>query len=244
MTYRAVFFDAGETIVHAHPSFPELLTAVLADDGYTVDPIEVREGITLVAEHFARASDERLLWTTSPHASKAFWLGVYRGFLERLRLPTDGGLPERLYGAFTDRSNYRLFDDVLPTLRDLRAAGLRLGVISNFEEWLERLLDDLGVASLLEVQVISGIEGIEKPDPAIFELALSRMALPAEACVYVGDNPRFDTDPAEDLGMLGVLIDRRNRFPDHAGPGLRIRSLSALPAAIGLGAADAALGSA
>ncbi len=242
VTYRAVFFDAGETIVHPHPSFPELLVAVLSEEGFTVDPIEVREGVSLVAEHFARASDDRVLWTTSPHASRAFWLGVYREFLGRLRLPDDGGLPDRLYGAFTDLSNYRLFDDVLPAFRALRDANLVLGVISNFEEWLERLLDELGVADLFEVQVISGIEGVEKPDPAIFELALERVGLPASASVYVGDSPAFDTDPAEALGMLGVLIDRRGRFPDHRGPGIRITSLSELPAAIGLSPASAATG--
>jgi putative hydrolase of the HAD superfamily len=149
-------------------------------------------------------------------------------------------LPERLYGAFTDRSNYRLFDDVLPVLQDLRDRGLMLGVISNFEEWLERLLAELGIAGLFDVQVISGIEGVEKPDPAIFALALARTGTSAPECVYVGDNPRFDTDPAEALGMRGVLIDRRERYAAHAGPGVRITSMADLPGAIGLTSVQAA----
>src|SRR5204863_6411168 len=107
------------------------------------------------------------------------------------------GLPERLYGEFTDLTNYRLFDDVEPVLARLRAAGLLLGVISNFEAWLELLLEHLGVADMFDLQVISGVEGLEKPDPAIFRLALESSGVePAEA-VYVRDNPWFDYETAE-----------------------------------------------
>jgi putative hydrolase of the HAD superfamily len=232
MTYRAVFFDAGETLVHPYPSFPELMATLLRREGIRVDPMEVRDGVMLVAEHFARAADDRVLWTTSPERSKAFWLGVYEAFLARLGLSEHDGLPERLYREFTDLSNYRLFPDVTPVLERLKAAGMLLGVISNFEAWLERLLTHLGVAELFDVRAISGIEGLEKPDPAIFRLALARAGLSPRDAVYVGDNPRFDTEPAEALGMLGVLIDRRGRYPDHVG--LRLTTLDDLPAAIGL----------
>src|SRR5438067_234635 len=80
-------------------------------------------------------------------------------------------------------------------------------------------------------------ETLVHPHPSFPEL-LSRLLArersglePAEA-VYVGDNPRFDTEPAEALGMLGVLIDRRDRFPGHDG--LRLTTLDDLPAALGL----------
>ena len=90
-------------------------------------------------------------------------------------------------------------------------------MISNFEAWLDRLLGELGVRSSFAVRVISGIEGIEKPDPRIFELAMERAGVEPERSVYVGDNPEFDVDPALAVGMLPVLIDRRDRFPDAPG---------------------------
>jgi putative hydrolase of the HAD superfamily len=157
---------------------------------------------------------------------------VYRLLLDRVGLPASDGLAERLYAEFTTLSNYRLFPDALPTLVRLHAAGIALGVISNFEEWLERLLEALDVIHYFDVRIISGIEGVEKPDPAIFRLALERGGVRAEESAYVGDIPAFDTEPAEALGMLGVLIDRRGRFPDHTG--LRIASLEDLPVAIGV----------
>jgi putative hydrolase of the HAD superfamily len=71
------------------------------------------------------------------------------------------------------------------------------------------------------------VEGVEKPDPAIFRLALDRMGVePAEA-VYVGDSVQFDVEPATALGMVGVLLDRRHRHPDHHG--IRLTSLDELP---------------
>src|SRR5262245_61497924 len=177
MTLRGIFFDAGETLVHPHPSFTELLLALLRAEGHDVEQADVRVNAAIVARHFQRASDDGVLWTTSPERSRAFWLGVYDEFLIALGIRDTGELAGRLYAQFTDLSNYRLFPDVLPVLHELKGNRLVLGVISNFEEWLGRLLALLGVDGLLDLQVVSGVEGIEKPDPAIFELALARAAL-------------------------------------------------------------------
>jgi putative hydrolase of the HAD superfamily len=227
-----VFFDAGETLVHAHPSFPELLGAILRREGFDVDLEVVRGKIHLVGDQFARAARERTLWTTSPDLSKAFWASVYRAFLGELGIPFQDGLAETLYAEFTDLSNYRLFEDVEPVLRRFHERGLILGVVSNFEEWLERLLEQLGVTRFFDVRVISGIEGMEKPDPRIFQLALERAAVAPPEAMYVGDNPYFDVDPPAALGMGAVLIDRRGRYPKFDG--LRITTMHDLPAMVGL----------
>jgi FMN phosphatase YigB (HAD superfamily) len=78
------------------------------------------------------------------------------------------------------------------------------------------------------VRVISGIEGIEKPDSRIYELALERAGVAADESVFVGDNPEFDVIPPAELGMFTVLVDRRNRHVDHVGA--RIVDLAELPA--------------
>jgi putative hydrolase of the HAD superfamily len=230
--YRAVFFDAGETLVHPHPSFPELLTLTLREEGLEVDPALILEKLHVVSDRFARSAREGELWSTSPERSKRFWGSVYGGLLAEMGLVYGDGLAARLYSTFTDLSNYRLFPDVERTMDRLAAAGLRLGVISNFEEWLERLLESLDATRFFEVRIISGVEGMEKPDPRIFHLALDRMGVSPEESVYVGDNPMFDIEPAVEVGMFAILLDRRGRFPDHAGA--RITSLEDLPAAIGL----------
>jgi putative hydrolase of the HAD superfamily len=229
---RAVFFDAGETLVHPHPSFPDLFSEILRREGHDLDPEKVRDRVFVISDRFKLAAEANELWTTSPERSRAFWLSVYDRFLEEVGVPSDDGIGDVLYTEFTDLSNYRLFDDVPAVLERLTDAGLQLGVVSNFEEWLERLLDQLEVSSYFDVRVISGVEGMEKPDPAIFHLALDRAGVDPKDAVYVGDNPVFDTEPAEALGMRGILIDRRERYPEHGG--VRITSLEELPAAVGL----------
>ena len=218
--------------MHPHPTFPDLFSKVLAREGHDVDTEMIRERIHVVSDRFAHAAETNELWTTTPERSRAFWYDVYGIFFRELGISDANGLIDTVYAEFTDLANYVVFEDVVPMLRRLRDAGLRLGVISNFEEWLERLLDQLEVREYFDVRVISGVEGMEKPDPRIFELAMSRAGVDAGSSVHVGDSPTFDVEPAAALGMLPVLIDRRERFPD--APGTRITSMQELPGVLGL----------
>lgn len=234
---KAVFFDAGETLVHPHPSFPELFAEVLKDEGYDVDPETVRELAWGASQRFTETlrRDEHALWSTSPERSRRFWFSMYVALLGDTGIEDpDGRLTEALYARFSDLESYRLHPDALPLLERLEAGGYPMGVISNFEEWLEGLLEKLDVTRFFPVRVVSGIEGVEKPDPAIFRIALDRMGVPAEESIYVGDHPYFDVEAAREVGMHPVLIDRRDLYPDAGG--VRITSLEDLPEAVGLGA--------
>lgn len=231
MRYRAVFFDVGETLVHVDPSFADLFVTVLAGAGHDRSVQEVRDASAHVYDAFSRASRERSMWTTSPEGSRAFWTGVYDRMLVDLRVADVDGLGDTLYREFTRMENYVLFEDVRPTIQVLREAGLTLGVVSNFESWLEEWFGAHDLVETFPVRVISGIEGLEKPDERIYRLGLERAGVAADESVYVGDNPEFDVDPPAALGMFAVLVDRRTRFPDH--PGARITDLRDLPVLIG-----------
>jgi putative hydrolase of the HAD superfamily len=227
MRFRAVFFDVGETLVHVDPSFADLFVTVLAGAGHVRTVEEVREASGHVYDRFSEAARDRSLWTTSPERSRAFWLSVYDRMLDELEIADHDGLTRTLHAEFTRMENYALFDDVRPAIASLDAAGLVLGIVSNFEAWLEEWFGVHDLVETFPVRVISGIEGIEKPDERIYRLALERAGVEAGESVYVGDNPEFDVDPPIALGMFAVLVDRRGRFPDH--PGTRITDLRQLP---------------
>jgi putative hydrolase of the HAD superfamily len=135
-------------------------------------------------------------------------------------------LVEEMYSTFSSSASYRLFDDVLPALEELTEMGYRLGLISNFEEWLEEMLVELEVGHLFDISVISGFEGIEKPDAEIYRRALEKAGVDPSFAVHVGDSPANDVEPAREVGITAVLLDRYNRYPD-ARP--RVRSLDDLP---------------
>ncbi|MDQ4006388.1 MAG: HAD-IA family hydrolase [Actinomycetota bacterium] len=236
MSLRAVFFDAGETLLYPHPSFTELFAEVLRENGHPIDPAEVQHMVSVSSDRFNEImrSDDAVNWSTTPEKSRTLWDGVYRMFLSMIGIPEDDHerLVKALYARFSDLASYRLHPDAMPVLERLRKTDLKLGLISNFEDWLEQLLEILEVGHFFDITVISGVEGVEKPDPRIFQVALDRAGVSAGEAAYVGDNPVFDAEPARELGMTAVLIDRRGRHPDVDVP--RITSLEDLPAVLDL----------
>ncbi|MBI4729330.1 MAG: HAD-IA family hydrolase [Acidobacteria bacterium] len=225
--YDAVLFDACETLLHPHPSFPEAVRMLLARRGIASG----RDGADRIQEAFDEAFRAlgRAPFTVSPEVSRRFWTGLYAGMLSALAIDDgDGTIAGYLYAEFSCPERYVLFPDALPALRELRARGYRVGVVSNFEAWLGEMLERLGVAPLLDVSAISGIEGVEKPDPRIFESALGRLGLPAERVACVGDSPSVDIEPALALGMGALLLDRHGRHPGRPA----IHTLEQVPAAL------------
>jgi putative hydrolase of the HAD superfamily len=235
---RAVFFDAGETLVYPHPSFAELFAEVLGEQGHPIEPETVQGVVHASSESFNELmlSETAQNWSTSPERSRALWDVVYRVFLKETGIDEREHEPlvKALYDRFRNIASYRLYPDVIPMLERLSEMDLTLGLISNFEDWLEQLLETLEVSHFFEVTVISGIEGVEKPNTRIFDIALERAGMEAADSVYVGDNPIFDAEPAQRAGMIPVVIDRRDR---HTGSEFtRITSMEDLPAAIGIDA--------
>jgi putative hydrolase of the HAD superfamily len=228
--YDSVIFDAGETLLHPHPSFIDLLGHFIRERGHDVETARVIEAETALAQPIAQMFLDRRLWSVSVESSRAFWTSLYERFVAELGIE-DAGLPNHLYEMFRKPEHYALFDDALPALRELRATGYRIGIVSNFEAWLEGLLTSLEVMPFLDALVVSGVEGVEKPDPKIFEIALERIGTPPERSVYVGDSPEFDVAPAASLGMRALLIDRRGRHDPAQLP--VITSLVEIPEVIG-----------
>jgi putative hydrolase of the HAD superfamily len=218
--FKAIFLDAGETMIHPHPSFGELFGRVLEGAGHPVDLERILETVSVYSKRWSDTArrEGRGPWSVSPESSRAFWIEIYEGFLQDIGFEGDrGALAVELYRTFSDPASYKAYPDVLPALEELAARGYSLGVVSNFEEWLELVLEAVELTTFFPVRVISGIEGVEKPDERIFRIALDRAGVAPEESVYVGDHPHFDVEASEAVGMFPVLIDRRERYPDAAG---------------------------
>jgi putative hydrolase of the HAD superfamily len=222
-----VLFDAGDTLLAPAPSFQGRFVAVAAAAGL---PLEEAAVDAAIAEA-VRAAEWPSDWT-DPATQRGFWVGFYRKVLAALGHQDDGpegsGEPqgggpvgrevaEALFAAFSDPAGYRLFDDVRPALEALAGRGVTLGVVSNFEPWLEDVLALQGVDHLFAAVAISGKLGVAKPDPEIFRAALKEAGAEPEATVHVGDQPVNDVAAARAVGITPVLIDRYGRHPDPDG---------------------------
>lgn len=116
---------------------------------------------------------------------------------------------DELYEGFAQPHTWRLFDDVEPTLDRLAKMGCRLGLVSNWDTRLYRLMKDLQLDRYFELILTSAEAGYLKPHPAIFKQALERLGLPARKVLHVGDSYEDDAVGAQRAGIAVVLIDRR-----------------------------------
>lgn len=116
--------------------------------------------------------------------------------------------------------------DAAPTLRQLRASGYRVGLITNCTSEVPQLWPTSLLSSLMDATVFSCTEGLRKPDVAIYELAASRLGVDTDDCVFVGDGADGELDGASAAGMHAILLRTDDTHPPKAWDGPVIERLS------------------
>ncbi|KDP46793.1 hypothetical protein JCGZ_11164 [Jatropha curcas] len=123
----------------------------------------------------------------------------------------------RIYASFGSSAPYTIFADSQPFLRWACGKGLIVGLVSNAEyRYQDVILPALGLnkGSEWDFGVFSGLEGVEKPNPEIYRIALKRAGdIAPEETLHIGDSMRKDYIPAKSVGMHALLLDRF-RTPD------------------------------
>jgi putative hydrolase of the HAD superfamily len=213
---RAVLLDVGGTLIEARPSPPEVYARVLAKWGPPVEAGTVGPAFRgvwseMTQEHPPGLDRYHLL----KGGERAWWGEFLRRVLRRIGHPAPWRpVLDELFDAFSDPSLWEVFPEVRPVLDSLRARGLPLAVVSNWDSRLPALLARLGLSAYFDAEVVSAIEGVEKPEPEIFLRAARRLGEPPEACLHVGDSPLDDYRGAEAAGIAAVLVDRHSLFAD------------------------------
>ena len=190
---RAVLFDLDGTLYDR-----DGLAAALFDEQYAEFASELR-GVS--RERFLRdvhAMDEH------GHGSKE---EGYPRLVQSWGL--EPALAARLFAHFWERyEGYcRLEAGTLETLEELRRRGMKLGVITNGpREMQRRKLAVLGLERAFDTIVVSGEEGVRKPDAEIFRRALDRLGVAAHEAMFVGDHPVADIEGAHGAGLRAVWM--------------------------------------
>jgi putative hydrolase of the HAD superfamily len=214
---RAVLLDALGTLLTFEPPAPHLRTALR--DRHGVDVTEavaadaIRAEITYYRAHLHEGRDAASLDDLRRRCAAA--MAPVLGF--------DPGV-DTLMAAL----RFRAYPDAAPALRELRAAGLRLVVVSNWDASLHERLEETGLAPLVDGAVASAELGHAKPDGAIFAQALGLAGVEPEAALHAGDSPDADVAGALAAGLRAVLVARDGAAPANAGVPV-IASLAELP---------------
>jgi putative hydrolase of the HAD superfamily len=136
---------------------------------------------------------------------------------------------ETLTRALLASLRFHAYPDAAPALRELRARGVRLVVVSNWDVSLHERLAETGLAELVDGAVASAELGRAKPDRAIFEHALALAGAAPEGALHAGDSLEADVGGALAAGLRAVLVARDGAIAAPAGVPV-VRSLAELPA--------------
>jgi putative hydrolase of the HAD superfamily len=225
----AVFFDMGSTLSYQEPTREVLLVGFLHQQGFERSPQDLRRALLAADTWWHEWTQQNPFGWRDEKLRVSMRLQYRQVFLAALGLDASPELRAALDDAWSGsimRRHNAIFPDVMPTLHAMRAQGLRLAIVSNWDESLLSHTDELGLTPLFETIVGSLAVGYEKPHKRIFEIALERLALAPEDVIHVGDMYVSDVVGARRAGIRPVLLDRYDLMPQ--ADCLRISTLDQL----------------
>lgn len=210
MHFSVVTFDAVGTLIELTRPPGAVYSEVAGEFGQDWDSARVQQAFrrawkeTLPPADLAgpRPDDDRLWWHQLVARTLAF-----AGY----SLPDFDLYFERVYRRFEQPGIWRARTGAPELLKVLHRAGLRLGVLSNFDGRLHAVLRTLELAPYFEHVIVSSEVGANKPSPLIFQAALARFGVPTGRMLHVGDDPDLDEKGAAALGIKTLLVQE----PEH-----------------------------
>lgn len=202
---RGLLLDAGGTLLVEQPSRAEIYREIALARGLDAALARVQ-----VCMRRAHAALPREIGAHFRYSEGWFATFIERVFVDGLGLEP-GALAQvrgELFARFASPATFRLLPGALELVRAAKAHGLRVGVVSNWSERLPELLAGLGLGRELDFVVVSALERCEKPQARIFEIALARAGVAAEAAVHAGDDLARDVQGARAVGILPIHVER------------------------------------
>jgi putative hydrolase of the HAD superfamily len=220
---RAVLLDALGTLVELDDPAPRLRAALARRAGIDVGLAAAERGFGAEIGYYLanqmRGADRAGLELLRDDCAEAMRAAIGRDELDHATVRA----------AMLEALAFRTFPDVPPALRELRARGLTLVVVSNWDCSLSEWLDRAGVGGLVDGAVSSAVVGEAKPAPAVFEAGLELAGCAAGEALFVGDSVENDVRGAEAVGLRALLVQRAGDLPPDVEA---VRSLGELSAIV------------
>ena len=206
---KAVSLDFYGTLARWAPAMEVVQAEACAAEGIRVSQEALVRGYT-VADAFMAAENARSPVPSRSEAEHRRFLVEYE---QRLLEAAGVVVPLDVAARIWDRvhnapKDFALYEDALPSLRDLSRSGLTVGVISNMGSNLIAIMERLGLSQVIRFSATSSEAGVGKPHAGIFRLALARAGVAPEEAVHVGDDYAGDVVGALSSGMRALLLAR------------------------------------
>lgn len=216
--YTTVFLDAGGVMIT--PNFPRLAEA-LARRGIAASIDALAAAEPRVKQELDHAPTIR----ATDDTRRAYV--YFDRILELNGIPASPATTDAIEELVSFRDREGAWDVITPgaveALSRLRGAGLQIVVVSNSNGRVRRILRRTGIEPHVDLVLDSQEEGVEKPDPRIFEIALERSGANRTATIHCGDIYHIDIVGARAAGLPAVLLDSAGLYAGADCP--RVQSL-------------------
>ena len=192
---RAVTFDVGGTLIEPWPSVGHVYAEVARQFGIEAAPDRITSA-------FMQSWKNR----GSFGYSRGEWFSVV---CESFGCRVTEEMFHSIYERFAQPSAWHLFEDVIPALQFAKSRGLKLGIISNWDERLKPLLERFHLVHRFDSVIVSVEVAAHNPESRIFLEAAQALDSPAEESLHIGDSEREDVLGATEAGMQARKIDRQ-----------------------------------
>ena len=205
---KALLLDAMGTLIGLRQSVGTLYSAAAADYGLELEAESLDRAF---AQAYSQAPPLAFPGVTPAHleqAERSWWQQRIDTTFKAAgvkNLPI--GLAGELFDRFAQPEPWAVYAEVPDALERWRQSGLALMVVSNFDRRLHGLLEQLGLRDAVDGVLVSSEAGAAKPDPALFEAALSQVPCSAEQALLIGDSGA-DQQAAAAAGMRCLRLQR------------------------------------
>ncbi|XP_069465997.1 haloacid dehalogenase-like hydrolase domain-containing protein 3 [Ambystoma mexicanum] len=221
MRLKFLTWDVMDTLVQLRRSVGEQYCAEAWRLGIPVEPEAVNKSFLQ-----AFGAKKRLFpnyGLSQGLSSRQWWIDVVKQTFMLSGVHDDRVLTavaENLYHEFCTEKNWEVLPGVAETLDQCRTLGLRMAVISNFDNRLEQVLQCCGLGHHFEFVMTSERSGVAKPDIRIFQNALHVAGIAPQVAAHIGDDYIKDYRAAREAGMQSFLLSvgRRSEEAENNVP--------------------------
>jgi len=222
---RAVFYDAGHTLVRPRAEIDEVWDFLAHQLGIDIAAHQRGPFPDVAAFFYSRLGEDGLGAYASDAAARTFWTEYYAYALREVARGLSSeevrSAGEALYDWYAEPAQWQPFPETIAALEEGRRRGLVQGVVSDWGSDLLPILHAHEITRLMDFVVASAVVGSSKPHREIFLYALGRAGVQAHETVYVGDSYLADVLGSRAAGLHPVLIDREDKAPHVDAPVVR-----------------------